>query len=241
MKILLNITQSIFSKHELAIKHNEVLQRNEAYHVPVFFLLFISSALAIYIYLRYYKKSIQVFSTILSYGASQQIQREGYSFSSSFSISFILIYVICGSIFFTDLSIYAGWFKNSSSGIITLLSAISICVIFITKKAVSNVVGLLIKEKSAMEDYFFQYNLTTKAGALVTLVVCLLLHYSNLPPTYLFPIEISIIGLLFVLRMIKTVAFGYLGYGFSIFHLVLYLCAFEIIPVAAFVKIIVRS
>lgn len=149
--------------------------------------------------------------------------------------------MICGSIFFTDLSIYSGWFKNSSSETITLLSALTIGIIFLTKKAVSHVVGLIIKEKSATDDYFFQYNLNTNTIAIIALVVCLLLHYSNVPSTYLFPIGIGIVGLLFVIRAAKTLAFGYLAYDFSIFHLVLYLCAFEIIPLAVFVKIIVRS
>jgi uncharacterized protein DUF4271 len=232
---------SIFVKHELSLKHNEALVRNESYNLSIFISLFICCALAIYIYLRYYKKTLQVFSSLISYGAAQQIQREGHSFFRSFSVSFLLIYVICGAIFFTDLSIYQGWFSNISAEMITLLSIFAICILVLLKEALSNLLGVIIKENNANEDSFSQYALSLYAGGLVMLILCLLLYYSNFPSIYLFPIGLSLLGLLFALRMVKTLVFGYFQYGFSIFHLVLYICAFEIIPLAVFIKIIVKS
>jgi len=192
-----------------------------------------------YIYLRYYKKSLQVFSSVVSYGVSQQIQREGHSFFRSFSVSLFLIYMICGAIFFADLSVYQSWFKNISTEMITLLFVFAICLLVVIKGALSHLFGVIIKEKNATEDFFSQYAFGLYSGGLVMLILCLLLHYSNFPSMYLFPVGLSFLALLFMLRIVKTLAFGYLQYGFSIFHLLLYLCAIEIIPLAFFVKIIV--
>jgi hypothetical protein len=241
LKTFLDIVPSIFFKHELVLKHNEILIRDESYNLPVFISLFICCALVMYVYLRYYKKSLQVFSSIVSYGASQQIQREGHSFFRSFSISFFLIYMICGAIFFTDLSIYQGWFRNIPTEMITLLSILTISILVLIKGALSNLFGVIIKEKNAVEDSFSQYAFSLYIGGLVMLILCLLLHYSNFPSMYLFPIGLSLLGLLFMLRIVKILAYGYLQYGFSIFHLVLYLCAVEIIPLTIFIKVIVKG
>ncbi len=194
-----------------------------------------------YIYLRYYKKTIQVFSAIINYGASQQIQREGHSFIKSFSVCLFLIYAVCGSIFFTDLSTYSGWFKNKSTDAIILLSIIVILALIVLRRILSQAFGLIIKEKNATEDWFFQYAFGIYVSALFLLIFCLLLRYSGAPSSYIFQIAISVLTLLYIIRMVKTLVFGYSVYGFSLFHLVLYLCAVEIIPLAVFVKLIVNS
>ena len=204
-------------------------------------MLFICCALVIYIYLRYYKKTLQVFSAIVNYGASQQIQREGHSFIKSFSISLFLIYMICGGVFFADLSTYFGWIKYIPSNVIALLAILFIGILILIKRILTYFFGAITKEKNATEDYFFQYSCNTYVGAFVLLISCLLLRYSSLPASSLLPITIGVLSLLYTIRMIKIVAFGYSAYGFSLFHLVLYLCVVEIIPLAIFVKITVNS
>jgi hypothetical protein len=241
LKTFLQIAPSIFAKHELALKHSDSLERNWNYNLPVFLLIFVCCALVVYVYLRFYKKTLLVFSSVISYNASQQIQREGHSFIKSFSTCLFLIYMICGGIFFTDLSVYSGWFKNTSVDMIKLLSIILIGVLILARRFLNQVLGSIIKEKNATEDLFFQYAFGTYISALVMLICCLLLHYSNMPSVYLFPIGISVLGLLYGIRVIKTLVFGYTMYGFSVFHLVLYLCAVEIIPLAVFIKVIVNS
>ncbi len=149
--------------------------------------------------------------------------------------------MICSAIFFTDLSIYSGWFKNIPAEMITLVSVLAIGILVLAKGILSNLFGIIIKEKNATEDSFFQYTFSLYTGGLVMLVICLLIHYSNFSSMCLFPLGLGLLGFLFMFRMIKIVVFGHLQYGFSIFHLVLYLCAVEVIPLAFFIKVIVRS
>lgn len=239
MKILLDIVPSIFARNELGLKHNEALQRIESYDLPIFISLFVCFGLAMYIYLRYYKKLVQICMSLLSYSASQQMQREGYSFFRSFSIYLFIIYVVCGAIFFTDLNIYFGWFKFVYSYTITMLFLLVIIVIVLIKGILKNVFGLITKEKNANDDVFFLYSSNLYLGGLIMLILCLLLHYSNFPSLYLLLIGLGLLGFLFALRMVRMLVFGRLQYGFSIFHLVLYLCTVEIIPLAICVKIII--
>lgn len=241
VNFFLQITPGIFSNHELKLKHTEVLERAGGYNFPVFILLFICCALVIYIYLRHYKKTLLLFSSVLSYGASQQIQREGHSFFKSFSLSLFLIYMICGGIFFSQLSTYFGWSKHVAPEMVMTISILSIGMLILIRRILGVFFGRVIKEKNAAEDYFFQYAFNVYIGAFALLALCLLLRYSHLQASYLLPIGVSVLALIYAIRMIKTLIFGYTSYGFSIFHLVLYLCAVEIIPLAVFVKIIVNS
>lgn len=149
--------------------------------------------------------------------------------------------MVCGGLFFTDLSVYQGWFIGASVEVIKLVSIISIGVLILLRRLLNQAFGSIIKEKNATEDLFFQYAFGIYISALVMLVCCLLLHYSNIPSAYLFPIGISVLGLIYGIRVIKTLVLGFTMYGFSLFHLVLYLCAVEIVPLAVFVKVIVNS
>jgi len=149
--------------------------------------------------------------------------------------------MVCGGLFFADLSIYQGWFKNVSIELIKWVSIILVGVLILFRRLLNQALGSIIKEKTATEDLFFQYAFGIYISALVMLVCCLLLHYSNIPPAYLFLVGISVLGLIYGIRAVKIMVFGYTVYGFSPFHLVLYLCAVEIIPLAVFVKVIVNS
>ena len=240
MKIVAQI-QSIFFNHLLPAKHDAAIERIGSYKFPAFVLLFISCALVIYIYLRYYKKTLQVFSSVLSYNAGQQIQRDGHSFFRSFSLSLFLIYMICGGIFFADLSAYFGWMKIVSPDILTVIAIIVIGILILVRRMLTNFFGLITKEKNASEDYFYQYSFNIYVGAFILLAFCLLLRYSNLSASYLLPITVAILSLLYLIRIAKILVFGYSSYGFSLFHLVLYLCGVEIIPLAIFIKVIVNS
>ncbi|HKC66603.1 MAG TPA: DUF4271 domain-containing protein [Bacteroidia bacterium] len=231
----------MFAKNELVARHTDSIERNAHYNILVFLLIFFCCSLVIYIYLRFYKKTLLVFSSVVSYSASQQIQREGHSLVKSFSLFLFLIYMICGGIFFTDLCVYQGWFASVSANIIKLISVILLAIIIIGRRVLNQALGAMVKEKNAAEDLFFQYAFGTYIGALIMLICCLLLQYSNIPPAYIFPLGISILGLIYGIRVIKTLVLGFTVYGFSLFHLVLYLCAVEIIPLAVFVKLIVNS
>ena len=149
--------------------------------------------------------------------------------------------MVCGGIFFSDLTTYKGWFKASSTDTVKLISIIALAIIILLRRFLNQALGAMVKEKSATEDLFFQYAFGTYINAFVLLACCLLLQYSNIPPVYLFPVGISVLGLIYGIRVVKTLVLGFATYGFSLFHLVLYLCAVEIIPLAVFVKVIVNS
>ncbi|MBS1647877.1 MAG: DUF4271 domain-containing protein [Bacteroidetes bacterium] len=243
MFLLQTINPSIFRENELNSRFFEAgaVMRTVQYNLPVFILLFVCCTLAVRIYLLYPKKNIQLWSVVLSYGTLQQAKRDGHTLFRSFSITLFLIYMICGGIFFSQVAVHQGWFKKIPSNLLMPLCISSIGILILLRTFFTRVLGLLLKEKTASEDGIFQFAFNTYAGAFFLLVVCLLLHYTRIPSEYLFYSAFVFFSFLYVLRMAKIVGHGYLRYQFSIFHLILYLCAFEIIPLAIFIKVLTHN
>jgi len=218
--------------------YGTALPREISYNVPVFILLTGASVLLLFVYLLYHKKMIQLIRGVFSYGSSRQLQREGYSFFKFFSLSLTGIYIICAAVFFSYLNDGAGWIRFSDERWVLPLSLFFLSALLLTKKLSAAVFSLFLRNQKALNDYFFQYSFSIKTEGLVLLPVCLLLYYSAIPPVYLIYTGIAIPTLVFIVRMIRTVAWAGAEYGFSVFHIVLYLCTVEIIPLAVFIKVL---
>jgi len=231
----------VFSAHNLAPFHEGVLPREVPNNFPVFILLVGASTLLLFVYLLYFKKILQLVQGVFSYGSSRQLQREGYSFFKFFSLALTAVYIICASIFFMDLNIRMHWITLQNNEWLLPACLICLTVFLLTKKMASSVFSLFLKNQKALNDYFFQYSFSIKAEGLLLLPVCLLLHYSAIPPVYLISLGLIIPALIFAIRVIRTLVWGRSEYGFSVFHIVLYLCTVEIIPLVVFIKILVAG
>jgi hypothetical protein len=234
-------TQHIFSAHNLSPLHSGVLPRDVSYNFPVFILLTAAAILLLFVYLLYFKKTLQLVQGVFSYGSSKQLQREGYSFFKSFSLALTLVYIICASIFFTDLNSRMHWIVMQNSALLLPLCIVCLTAVLLVKKMSSAIFSLFLKNQKALNDYFFQYSFSIKTEGLLLLPVCLLLHYSAVLPAVLLLFGLAIPALIFSVRVVRTLLWGRAEYGFSVFHIVLYLCTVEIIPLVVFIKILVAG
>jgi len=175
---------------------------------------------------------------VFSYGSSRQLQREGYSFFKFFSLSLTGIYIICAAVFFSYLNERAGWIRFSDERWILPVSLVFLSALLLAKKFSVSLFSLFLRNQKALNDYFFQYSFSIKTEGLLLLPVCLLLYYSDVPPVYLICTGLAVPALVFIMRIVRTVAWAGAEYGFSVFHIVLYLCTVEIIPLAVFIKVL---
>ncbi len=234
-------TAHIFSAHNLQPSHNEVLARVVSYNFPVFILLVTASTLLLFVYLLYFKKTLQLVQGVFSYGSSRQLQREGYSFFKFFSLALTLVYVICTSIFFMYLNGRMHWITMKNEQMLLPLCIVFLTILLLGKKMSAGFLSLFLKNQKALTDYFFQYSFSIKTEGLLLLPVCLLLYYSSIPPIFLIVVGLIIPTLIFGVRVIRTLLWGRAEYGFSVFHILLYLCTVEIIPLVVFIKILVAG
>jgi hypothetical protein len=235
------LNEHIFSAHNLAPFHAEVLRRNVSYNLPVFFLLVAACTLLLFVYILYFKKTLQLVQGVFSYGSSKQLQREGYSFFKFFSLALTMVYVICAGIFFTDLNARMRWISLQNQNLFLPVCLICLAALLLSKKISSSVFSLFLKNQKALNDYFFQYSFSIKTEGLLLLPVCLLLHYSAVPAPILLFLGLLIPAVIFLIRVVRAILWGRTEYGFSVFHIVLYLCTIEIIPLVVFIKILVAG
>jgi hypothetical protein len=223
---------------DTTLDHGTAIPREVAYNVPVFVLLMLACVLTLFVYLLYYKKTLQLVQGVFSYSSSRQLQREGYSFFKFFSLSLTGVYVICAGIFFEYLNEKGQWFSLPNERLVLPVSVAFLGGVLILKKLSVEVLALVLKNKKALSDYFFQYSFSIKTQGLLLLPVCLLLYYSAVPQAYLVGAGLAVPALVFLMRMVRVIAWGRAEYGVSVFHIVLYLCTVEIIPLAVFIKLL---
>jgi hypothetical protein len=218
--------------------YGTAIPREISYNVPVFILLAGACALLLTVYLLYYKKTLQLVQGVFSYGSSRQLQREGYSFFKFFSISLTGIYIISAAVFFTYLNQQRQWVAQGQTNKVLFLSLAFLSSVVIIKRSLPAIFTLFLRNKKALTDYFFQYSFSIKAEGLVLLPICLLLYYSTVPPVLLLSIGLGLPSLIFLLRIARALAWAGSEYGVSVFHIVLYLCTVEILPLAVFIKVL---
>lgn len=232
-------TSHIFSSHNLAPSHTGALVREVSYNFPIFILLVSATILLLFVYLLYFKKTLQLVQGVFSYGSSRQLQREGYSFFKFFSLALTGVYIICASIFFAYLNDRMHWITLRNENLLLPLCLASLAGLLLLKKIFPAFFSFFLRNQKALNDYFFQYSFSIKTEGLLLLPVCLLLYYSSVPPIYLICIGLLVPTVIFSIRIIRALMWGRAEYGFSVFHIVLYLCTVEIIPLVVFIKILV--
>lgn len=222
----------------LQVSYGAAIPRETSYNVPVFILLTGACVLLLIVYLMYYKKTLQLIQGVFSYGSSRQLQREGYSFFKFFSLALTGVYVICAAVFFNYLNDRMGWVRMTNHEWILPLSVVFLSMVLVVRKLSARVFSLFLRSGKALNDYFYQYSFSIKTEGLLLLPVCLLLYYSDVPPAYLWVAGLAIPSLVFIMRMARTLAWAGPEYGFSVFHIVLYLCTVEIVPLAVLIKVL---
>jgi hypothetical protein len=231
----------MFTPNNLSPHHAFALPREVSYNIPLFLLLTATCTLLLFVYLLYFKKTLQLVQGVFSYNSSRQLQREGYSFFKFFSMALTAVYIICISIFFADLNERLRWISLPNENLL-LPGCILFLVCLLAVKRISPLIfSFFLQNQKALNDYFFQYSFSIKTEGLLLFPVCLLLHYSTIPQEYLLPLGLLIPVVIFSVRVVRTIIWGRAEYGFSLFHIVLYLCTVEIIPLVVFIKILVAG
>ena len=133
------------------------------------------------------------------------------------------------------------WVRLQNNDLLLPLCIIFLGSLLLIKKMLPFIFSSVLKNQKALSDYFFQYSFSIKTEGLLLLPVCLLLNYSTIPAAYLIIFGLIIPATIFSIRIVRAVVWGRAEYGFSIFHIVLYLCTVEIIPLVVFIKVLVAG
>jgi len=147
-------------------------------------------------------------------------------------ISFIVIGLFCYS-----AAAYYDFIPIGFRGITIWLIAFGIISATVTLRHITCVLtGITSGQQEVFMKYLLGVYQSYRVGALFLFVIVILMSYTRILPVKDFIISgIIVLGLIYLMRVIRLLII-FLNKSISIFYLILYLCALEILPVLIVVK-----
>jgi hypothetical protein len=132
---------------------------------------------------------------------------------------------------------YYNFIPAGFKGIIIWLIALLVVSVAVTLRHFACILtGIVSEEEEVFRQYLLGIYQAYRFGALFLFVIIILMSYTVILPVVDFIISgIFIIGLVYLVRIIRLLII-FLNRNISIFYLILYLCALEILPVLIVVK-----
>jgi len=201
----------------------------------IFMLIIVGFALLAFVQVFYNRRLKMIFQAVYARHYASQLVREGNIFNERISIFLFLIYLISFSIFiyeaFKIFSINTG-FMPDFIFYLELLAAIFL--IWIVKVILIQLSGIIFTTRQRSFEYLLNiYMLNLVIGLFL---ICILLPMIYLNGKLFFYIGLGFLLIMFIFKLIKGVAIGFSYTKFSRFHLFLYLCTLEILPLVLLVK-----
>jgi len=127
---------------------------------------------------------------------------------------------------------------NLDGFLLFLLILISCALIYMLKHLVIRVIQITYKGDFSLNEYMFNVNLFLKVAGIVIIPITIILAFtSGISPNALCYTGLGVIILSMIWRYWRGLQNAIMS-GVSIFYIILYLCAFEILPVLTVIKFI---
>ncbi len=214
----------------------KVLSKAEKYQDDwIFILIIVGFALLAFVQVFYNRRLKMIFQAVYARHYASQLVREGNIFNERISIFLFLIYLISFSIFlfeaFKIFSINTGFMPDY---IFYMELLASIFLIWIVKVILIQLSGIIFTTRQRSFEYLLNiYMINLVIGLFL---ICILLPMIYLNGKLFFYIGLGFLLFMFIFKLIKGVAIGFSYTKFSRFHLFLYLCTLEILPLVLLVK-----
>jgi hypothetical protein len=170
-------------------------------------------------------------------GINDPVSRDsGGLFHWQATIMNLISFFIVG-LFGYSAATYFNLIPSGSKGIIIWLIALGIICAMVTLRHITCVItGIISEQQEAFKEYLLSVYQSYRFGALFMFVIIILMSYTHiLPAGDLIISGLFIVGLIYLIRFIRLLVI-FLNRSISIFYLILYLCALEILPVLIVVK-----
>ncbi len=192
------------------------------------------AALVVIAWIRifYNKYLARAFAGLFVYQQGNKLYRENNLLYQRFSLGMNFLFYITGGLFLYFVNDYFSfdlpWLKGFT-GFLILFTALP--VLFFLRSLVCGLVGAISLTRDFFNEYVHTIFLINKVLGLVLLPVVIGLPYlPEILTPYLIYGGLGLLGLSYLLRIYKGLQIIILK-GFSIFWMILYLCALEILPI----------
>ncbi len=202
-------------------------------------LLILGFVLFVYVCFKYRNRLRQIFRAFARRNYANQFVREGNLFKEKIFIPLMAISFISLSIFYyqTIKYFYSDIIQSVSDFGLFIIIFTAILSIWILKIILIRITAFIFLTQKHSYEYLLNMHIFFIACGLIVLPILLLTTYCFLK-IFLF-IGLVISTIIFLAWIIRGVSIGLNEKNFSKFHLFLYLCTFEFIPVLILLKAII--
>jgi hypothetical protein len=185
----------------------------------------------------YQKYMMQIIVSLVNYQVSLRLLREKNVLYRNIAFGLNIVFAINGGLFIFFIIQHFGYVQIYPNYIISILIySMSLIVIYNIKTFVCTLLGYVFKVQDEFSEYTHNINLFNKNIGLFLFPIIILFPYVNVTISHIvIYVGILVIMLMFVLRTIRGFQI-IMRKGISLFYLILYLCAIEILPVLLAVK-----
>lgn len=226
-------------KREILVKH---LKGGESIPLPKFhddwLLLIILATAFLFSLIRINSKNLQ--SSIrffLFRGINDSVSREtgGLFHWQSTILNLVSFFII--SLFGYYIAAFYDLIPQGISGIVFWLLTLAVIIFsFTLRNAICALTGNLSGQKDVFNEYLVAIYQSYHYSALIIFIFIILISYTILLPAGVFLVAgIVALGLMYLLRIFRLLII-FMNRNISIFYLILYLCALEILPAAIAIR-----
>ncbi len=229
---------SVFYNHLLKPKDRQPAERHLYNADWITIHLLICIGLITWVRVYYPKRLIQIFRSFTGTFYLNQLTREGNIFRERISIPLLITYLVSMSLLiYLMINGIPGFSKFTFPGL-KMFSAIMLLVLisWFLKNAILTFMGNLFRNQVILSEFLlinFIFNLVV---GFILLPVLILAVY--LPSPEVLYAGVIIWVLAFIYRLLRELFMSSSFTKFSLFHRILYLCTFEIVPLLVLTKLV---
>ena len=233
----------VFSNHLLIPTQKKKIEiRNQPFETWPAYVLFISVVIIVFLRSGSYKKSAQIMKAFFSFKATKQLEREEYRLNKATSIVLSFLFLSSFSLFLVNVEDHfdiLNW--QQPNHILFFVFFGALVLIYFIKFIFLGFLAWLTRSEAQFSEYLFNIFMTNKAIGFFLVPLLILLEYVY--PNEVRSIYLGLIVCLFFYfsRLIRGVRIYLSGSYFSEFHLFLYLCVLEILPLVVLIKLLVSK
>ncbi len=205
----------------------------------VFICLVLALSLLAFIFYFQRKRFEYLVNSFFTIRYFKQLVREDSVLQQRVSIIMLLIFVLVLPLFiFLAFRIYQIQPFQLNGFLLFISCLLGIALLYFVKAVTLGIVGYMLKIEEQMHLYFYNIFITSNFLALFIIPITLFMAYGNATAGKMaFKMGLFIIISVYIYRIIRTLFMTIGNKGISIYHLFLYFCTLEIIPILILFKI----
>ncbi len=190
---------------------------------------------------KYKRRTYQIIQAFLAKNYANQFAREGNLFKENIFLPLMVIAVISISVFIhQSFSYYKVPFYDKAEPIIRFLIILLIFVSFwIAKVILIKILEVVFETADATYDYLLNIHIHLIIIGLI--ILPLLVFTTYITPRIFIPAGMVLSAMIYLMWLYRGFSIGLKQKDFSVSHLFLYLCTFEILPVTIFAKLLINN